>query len=185
MSDPLRSLLKFIPFQLALSVVVFLLASQWLDAWEGKVTSRAAEPQGDLQLVGIELENEEWTTRRWPSDIVKQLDVRSEARLAPPLVAPDNAPQTSKSRFSLSFQVWREGKPMEVPTTSPGSLGVALLAFFGGIALRNMYVSGSPIGLHPRDRIPPDPVPRSGQIQRTASSKGEKTWPQRRSKGKR
>ncbi len=185
MTEPVRKLLWFLPFNAVISVIFFLLGSQWLDAWEGSVTSRAPNPQGNVQLVGIQLENGEWTTRRWPADLVKVLDVITESPVAPPLVTPEVAPKTKKSRFTLSFSVDVAGTARSVPTTSPGAFAFAILSFLAGIALRNMYVSGSPIDIQPRERVPTKAGPRTGQIQRAPTVKAAKTWPTGKGRGKR
>src|SRR5690606_15921571 len=79
------------------------------------------------------------------------------AGVPPPQLDP-GLPATRKPRFQLQFMVEQpDGEWRTVGTTSPRSLGLAIVVLVLGIGVRNMAYAGSPVSITPREvYLPPE-----------------------------
>jgi hypothetical protein len=167
------------------AVLVFLLASGFFSAWQGVVVSVAPPPSDDPATLSVRIVDAEGqvTEQPWSAELVRSLDVPFDRVAVPPPTLPEGRPTTTKQRFSLSFSVDRGEGVVTVPTTSPTSLGLGLLALLGLVALRNMVWAGSPVSLQRRGvYLPPSQaapgVPVQGGAGRTKGrARGKKGPP--------
>ncbi len=170
--------------------VLFLFLSSFFASWRGRAVSvRRLDPERAMvQVLVVEDDGARFETF-WPREAVEGLDLPVDPLALPPSPLPEGLPRTRKKRFSLTFSVEPAGAaPRLVPTTSPGSLGLALLVFFLGIGVRNMVVAGTPFAIArpeapPRTHTAAPPVPpRRG---RARGRKGPPPGRRRRGRGRR
>jgi hypothetical protein len=191
----LLSLLAFLP----VAVLVFLWDCSFFVAWDGQAVSvapsRAEEPASYVVRIQ-EGESREVRTANWDAAVVRQLSLPVDAVEMAPIQVPETAPDTDKARFSLSYRVQvgegtDQARFIDVPTTSPRSVGIAALVFLLLAAVRNMVVAGSPVALQPVNAknataAPPSPSgnpsprPKSG-----GSRKGPPPGKRRKGQGRR
>jgi hypothetical protein len=105
---------------------------------------------------------------------VTPLKVPIDPQLIAPILVDEQFPTTRKRRFQLFFLVEKpDGTHDAVPTTSPQAVALAGLVFVIGLALRNMYVSGSPIDIVPRAHELPAALEKAGQIAQPKGPRSE------------
>lgn len=150
---------------------VFLYASDWLGAWDGRAVSvrPARAPDAATWTVLISEADGRSLERAWPADVVLGLGLPIDALAIPPSPVPDSRPETRKSRFALHFLVHSGAgdAPADwkvVPTTSPRTAALALLVFLLAVAARNMVVGGTPWSIEPRAALLPAAQVPSGQM---------------------
>lgn len=184
----LRSLLAFVAAIVPVVILIFLLASRFFVAWEGRVTGVSpigteAEPKSYRVVVAAA--DHTYQVQTWPGSVVRQMEVPIDPLLVPPSPVDDRYPYTQKHRFQLHFLVEdKAGANVLVPTTSPQALGVAVLVGLVLVAIRNGYVSGSPIDIRPRPTRLPGALSPSGQVAKPPEgAKGRITAPPPKSKG--
>lgn len=184
--SPVRGLLVAVAAIVPVCVVVFLIASKFLVAWDGRVTAIAptSTEEAVTYRVLIVDDDNDGTVRVWPAEVVEPLDVPIDPILVPP-ASTAGFPRTSKQRFTLHFLVEQpNGESAVHPTTTPQALAIALVVGLILVALRNAYVSGSPIDIRPRPTVLPGKLPPSGQVAATTSRKGQYQPPPPRGKKK-
>lgn len=192
----LLSLLALLP----VALLVFLWDCSFFVAWSGQAVSvaptRSEEPASFVVRIHEGGDDRAVRTVNWDAAVVKQLSLPVDAVEMAPLEIPDAAPDTEKARFGLSYRVQvGEGSDdprwLEVPTTSPRSLGIAALVFLLLAAVRNMVVAGSPVALEPVDArnataAPPTPSGQpSGRPTSGRSRKGPPPGKRRKGRGRR
>jgi hypothetical protein len=132
------------------------------------------------------------TEREFPAALVESLDLPVNSfGIAPPTLDPE-LPRTIKSRFQLQYNVTlADGSTRSIPTTTPESVGVAMLFFLLGLFGRNMMYSGSPLSIEPTGVSLPKaqaaagaPMPPSSG-QRKGGRKGPPPGRKRRGRGRR
>jgi len=184
---------------LPVAMLVFLVSSDFFTAWDGQVISTAPPHSDDPKVLTVRIvgADREVIQRTWPTELVRSLEVPVDRVAVPPPELPDDRPRTTKSRFSLSFDLVipdDDGeRTVSMPTTSPRGLGVAVLVFLGLVAVRNMLYAGSPIALQRREvYLPPAQgpagVPNEGPARRKGKRRGRKGPPppkRRRGRGRR
>ncbi len=188
-----RALLLWIGILVPVSVLVLLMTSGFLAQWDGTAASvRPAATENPTTRTVLIVDGDRYHEREWPTLLVDQLDLPTNAAGIPPLELGDTLPATRKSRFQLQFHVTpADGSTFSHPTTSPRSAGVALLFFLAGIFIRNMVYSGSPLSIEPRGVTLPKALAPSGSVAPTGRGKpkgGRKGPPpgkRRRGKGRR
>jgi len=192
----LLSLLAFLPVVL----LVFLWDCSFFVAWRGQAVSvaptRGEDPASYVVRIHEGQDDRAVRTVRWDAAVVKQLSLPVDPVEMAPLTIPDDAPTTTKQRFGLTYRVrtgegTEQAQWLEVPTTSPRSLGIAGLVFLLLAALRNMMVAGSPIALEPLQTrnataAPSTPSkPSRGGSKGSRSKKGPPPGRSRRGRGRR
>jgi hypothetical protein len=185
MSPSVRSIALSLVAALAAATVVFLLASDFLTAWDGRLQAVAnASDTPAVRVLVAESDGED----RYPTvprAAIEGLTLRVDPSLRRSV---DDAPGplTNKGRFQLSFLVDRDdGPPARYPTTSTRSLGLAALAFVVVIVLRNMIFGGSPIAVDAAPAQLPAPLPPAGQVQPAKGPRPKKGPPPPRPGGRR
>ena len=171
--DPVPRFLAHAAALVPVAVLAVLISSAFFSAWSGHVVGRMpskadteinAEPPSTQVMIIKGDEGEVWNPR-FPTELVTELGTPVRANGLPPLDLPENAPRTSKSRFSLFFTVEQPDAPSKVvATTTPGALAMGIFVWLLGLALRNMYVSGSPISLAPVAKLRPEAQATAGQV---------------------
>lgn len=173
---------------LPVAAVVFLLASKFLVAWDGRVTGVAptsSEATTSYRVLIVD-EAGDGTMRVWPAEVVEPLGVPIDPILVPPATVDQRYPRTSKQRFQLHFLVEQPGgESAIVPTTTPQALALAAMVWLVLLAMRNAYVSGSPIDIRPRPTVLPAPLAPPGQVASTTQRKGQYQPPPPRGSKKR
>lgn len=167
MSPAFRGLLLYSLGAIPACAVVFLLASGFFSRWDGHAVGvRPDASQGEAVVAQVLILDEDGSSheRAWPVELTRALQLPVNARGIPPARPPEDAPRTIKDMFSLTFSVQlSEGEVTIVPTTSPRSLAIAVLVFLVGLAGRNMWVSGSPLGVTSRSSSRVKSLPAAGQ----------------------
>lgn len=153
------------------SVLVFLVLSGFFDAWHGRVVSYRPSPSEEpavLQVLVV-APDRTYSEHAWPADLVRDLTLPPNPSGVPSVKVEPEGPETTKNRFALSFDVSpAEGPTRRQPTTSARALSSAVLLWLLGLALHNMYLSGSPFSWAPRTRELPETSPRTGEIPQAA-----------------
>jgi len=180
--SPIRAVLTYSLFGVPLAALVFLLSASFFTAWDGYAV--AARPLGAERSIPIAYEvlvvDDAGDERvlRWSTPVVEGRFIELANVLAAPPAIPDTAPHTSKSRFTLHYLVERDtGGHDLIPTTSPQSLGLALLVWLLGLAIRNMVMSGSPLSFESRPTVLPAALPPSGRVADNVVSKSKQGPP--------
>ena len=167
LSPAWRGTLRFGALLAVVCAGVFLVAAGFLASWDGSAVSLRAWPgdeEPDHYRVLIVEPDGRSLERDWPADVVRGLGLPVQSRAIPPARVPKGRPHTWKERFRLHFFVQQpDGEHLVVPTPSPASLAIALFAYVALFALRNMYVSGSPVSITPRRMVLPAPLAPVGQ----------------------
>jgi hypothetical protein len=181
MGEATRKLLVFLAVALPISVLVFLVASDFFTAWSGRAVSTRPPRSEAPASYSVLISNDDGSRieREWPSDLVGRLRLPVDAMAIPPLPIPDDRPRTSKSRFALHFLV-QEPETADfttVPTTSPRAAGLALIVLLVSLGVRNMVVAGSPFSIEPREAYLPPAQPAAGQVTNKTYSRGRKGPP--------
>jgi hypothetical protein len=156
-----------------LAVLLFLALASFFTAWEGHAVSHRPPPTEDpaVYTVLIVTEGGDAMEVDWPADVVTDLPLDVEITGTPPPTIPDDAPATRKQRFALFFTVTPdEGESRVVPTTSPRAISGAIIAWVLGLALFNMWRSGSPFSWEVRARELPTPLDPDLQMHRDAAA---------------
>ena len=150
MKPKVRSFLLFALGWLPACVVLFLLISGFASAWHGTVVSvRSAHedlPKLQVLVVGDGERFEAW----WPREALTPYDLAIDPRALPATPLPEGLPTTHKDRFTLSFTLDGDDVHQVLPTATPTTFGLALLAFALGLLGRNMVIAGNPFSLEPR-----------------------------------
>lgn len=169
-AEALRRLAPSAVALLLIAVLVFLWASRFFDAWDGRVV--AARPVGgdaaeaDAYQVLVVEDDDDTRVLVWPERLVAPFDLPLVQALVPPADIPDDAPVTRKARFQLYFLVQQaDGTHAIEYTLSPSALMFGLLAAVLGLLARNAYVSGSPFDVVPRARRPLRRLQRPGTVE--------------------
>jgi hypothetical protein len=155
--------LHALPLALAAALVTWL-SSGALVRWDGHVSHRLPA-QPDDAVVGIVLDEGQGSrVLWWPRWVAMSLDVPTERSTSPPPRSAADRPAAHKDRWALSFTVRESASAQEVrvPTTSPRTAGLGVLAFAFGLALRNMWWSGAPWRIAARAAVLPAAMARSG-----------------------
>lgn len=149
MTPATRTFAKFVAGWAAACVVLLLVFSGFFTSWKGQVVSvRDPDPELTSALVLVLAADGSTFEQAWPREAIDGLDLLVDARGLPPVEIPPDLASTRKEPFTLSFTIEPAGGGRRiVPTTGTGPLGVSLLIFLLGIALRNMLVAGSPLSL--------------------------------------
>ncbi len=162
----MRRFLRFCALMLAVSVLVFLYASDWFAAWDGHAVSirpPETDDASNLTVLIVEADGSSFE-RTWPADWVRPLGLSVDPLAIPPDDLPDDAAATRKSAWALHLLLQDgEGEFRALPTTSPATLGLGFLVLILGIAGRNMVVAGSPFSIEPVGLSLPKGQPPSGQ----------------------
>jgi hypothetical protein len=165
MKSTTRHFIFFLLAELALCALVFLFVCDFFTAYSATAVSSDPYDVAETKVVQVHLFDETGTRfqRDWSVYWVKEakLPVHSSPRTTS--VNPDG-PAVHKDRFTLSYQVnFSDGRVVTVPTTTPYALAMMLL--FGGLGLflRNMYISGHPLLIQKRRRVPVKKLAASGQ----------------------
>ncbi len=153
------------------AIFVFLLFSDFFSSWDGHAVSvrPTVDESPEAYTVLIAQADGETIERVWPAALVQGLALPMDPFAIPPSPIPEARPATKKRAMTLHHLIKRQGGEWDsVPTTSPSSLGLGLLALLIGIALRNMVVAGSPFSIEPREALLPRAQAASGQIAKGA-----------------
>jgi hypothetical protein len=154
----LHALLALLP-----AALLLLWTCDFFTAWDGRAVS-VRPAQGDAVTRAVLIAEADRTIeRQWPSALVQELALPVDPLALAPEPVPPERPPTHKRRFTLSYEVQTGGAWRTVATTSPQALGLALLAWLGLVALRNMAVGGTPWSISPRDRYAVPVQDRAGQ----------------------
>lgn len=142
-------ILRYILVATPACVLVFLLTSAFFTQWSGKAISfrpsQAEEPTNFRVL--ILTDDNEPLEQVWPADLVRELDLKANPLALPPPEAPEDAPNTTKAPYTLSFAVTNDKKTTVVPTNAANALGLSILLWILGLFGRNMLATGSPFKL--------------------------------------
>ena len=136
----MRALLLWVATLVPLTLGVFLFSSGFFLEWRGVLTStrpaRAEDPATYTVLI-VDNDGSE-TERELPAALVESLDLPVNSfGIAPPTLDPE-LPRTVKSRFQLQYNVTlADGSTRSIPTTTPESVGVAMLFFLLGLFGQN------------------------------------------------
>jgi hypothetical protein len=143
----MHPLLRYALLATPLAALVFLWSADFFTTWSGQVVSVRAATTVDapvLRVLVVE-EDRSYYEIDWPKAVVDPLDLDVDNTGVPRTKLPEDAPTTSKDRFSLSFTVTpNEGATKVVPTTSARALSLAFVTWLLGLFLHNMWLSGSP-----------------------------------------
>jgi hypothetical protein len=183
---PYRGLLVYAVLATPIAVIVALLASGWLTAWDGALVSMRPPPEDEALWARVLVVEDDGTNRelRWPLRAVKGLDVRLDPAAIPPVRVPPDAIRTRKALGELTFTVSPPGgATRRIATTSPQAAAVAVLAWLVGLFLRNMLVSGNPLDITPRPATLPAPLPPPGVPSRPDAPRGVYQPPPARTRG--
>ncbi len=194
-----RSFLLALLALLPVAMLVFLWDCSFFVAWNGQAVSVAptrSEAPASYVVRIREGEGRDVRTVNWDAAVVQQLSLPVDSVEMAPILLPETAPETEKGRFSLSYRVQlgqgtEQARWIDVPTTSPRSVGIAALVFLLLVAVRNMVVSGSPVALvpvkaknstaaPPNSSGNPSPPPKAG-----GSRKGPPPGKRRKGRGRR
>jgi hypothetical protein len=162
-------------------VIVFLTWSFFFTSWDGKVVSfrpvQAEEPA--TYRVLIVTDDRDTSEADWPAQVVRDLQIPGDATGLPPMRIPETAPATSKSSFSLSFEVQREGESKKVVSTlSALPFYSSVLLWLIGLVVHNMWLSGSPWSAERRElELPSNPQAAGQPTQGPAKPRGRKGPP--------
>lgn len=188
------ALARFAAWGLPVAALAFLLITGFFDAWNGRIAAqRPPDPESNLSTVLVvpDAEDAEPFERELDRRAVDPLGLEELRRPLVPRAVPDDAPLAWKERFTLHLTVQTPAGRRDLPTTSPGALGVAVLVLLALLALRNMVVARSPLAI-----LPPDPgtlkpiraLPKQGQIahnRRGGRGKGPPPAKKRKAVGRR
>ncbi len=152
-----RRLWSFVFAMVPVAILTFLTLSDFFAGWDGHAVSVRApqKPEPTSYTVLIVQQGDDPIERIWSADLVEGLGLPVDPLAIPPSTIPEGRPATVKQPLTLHYRIQRPDKSWEiVPTTTPSALGLALLVLMLGIALRNMVVAGSPVGIEPRTPLP-------------------------------
>lgn len=192
MTSRIRALLVFGTAIVPVCVLVFLVASDFFAGWYGAAVSVRPAATDDPKVFEVLIVEPTGGTfrRAWPADLVREFELPVDAYGIVPDPIDPARPVTRKDRFTLSYTIegGEDVADTELPTTSPASLGLAVLVFVLGIFGRNMIVSGSPFSLEPRGVYLPKAQAPSGQpvpSRGTRPRKGPPPGGRRKGRGRR
>ena len=169
MSPSVTKVVSFTAVTLCLCVLVLLGASGFFASWAGAAASvRPYQADDATRQVLIVDDEGDYREVRWPAGALEGLTLPVDATGLPPVTLPGEAPRTSKSRFTLFFVIVKpEVGPVQVTTTSPRALALAVLLGLILLAVRNMAASGSPLRFGSRATVLPKALPTAGQPTRS------------------
>ena len=194
----MRGLILYLLTITVAAVALFLYASSWFSSWDGRAASvrpTAAEEPTVFRVLVVDDDASRFEMS-WTKQAISGLNIPPDALALPPRDLSDR-PRTRKLAYTLTYDVEKPGEldpeakgdeePARVwhtfPTTSPQGLAMAVMVWLIGFAIRNMYISGSPIEIMPRERTKIAPqraigniVPQTGRSKKAPppSSKGKK-----------
>jgi amino acid transporter len=150
-----RALILYLVAQTAAVAVIFLFVSSFFHGWDGAVVSvrQPRTPDPAVYQVLIKNRDNSTTERNWPATVVKPLALQVDPQAFAPTAFPEDGILTRKSRFQLFFLVQApvgdggERTWQSVPTVSAQAVGIAFLAWFIFLGLRNMLYAGSPFAI--------------------------------------
>jgi len=179
-----RALLLYLVAQTAAVAVIFLLVSAFFTSWDGVAVSVMQPPTAEPKVYQVLIVNEDGSSlqRSWPAEVVSGLALPVDNLALPPTQTPEGAIETRKSKFQLSFLLRRPseeggGSWQSVPTTSPQGVGIALLAWFIALGVRNMVYAGSPVAIERSRVFLPKAQAAAGSAAPTGASRGRKGPP--------
>lgn len=180
-----RALILYVLAQTGVVILIFLFASAFFRSWDGAVVSVRQPRTPDPAVYEVLIANRDGSSleQKWSATVVKPLALPVDSLGLPPTTFPEEAVKTKKSRYQLNFLVQaptqgEEPKWQSVPTTSPQAVGIALLAWFIGLGLRNMLYAGSPVGIERTKAFLPKAQAAAGSVAAgSGSSRGRKGPP--------
>ena len=145
-------------FWTPIAVLVFLSSSSYFSEWDGVAVSVRNSYSENPTNYEVLIVNSDGTnvTKTWDATVVAPLNLPVDATGLPPVTMPDDRPSTKKYKYSLQFLIdvpAEEGEESAFEpftTTSPFSLGLAVMTWVLGIFFRNMMYGGSPFMLERR-----------------------------------
>lgn len=188
----MKGLLKYTLVATPLAVIAFLMLSSFFTSWDGHAVgfrpSRVADPA--VYAVVIVDEAGDAIEHNWPGQLVKDLALPVNTSGFAPRKLPEDTPTSRKARYSTFFTVKKGDEPSRaVPTVNPQAISVAVLLWMLGLALRNMWASGSPFQIEAREFALPSGQSGSGTpaapTQRTRGKQGPPPGKRRTGKGRR
>ena len=191
----MHPIVRYVLIATPLCVLLFLALASFFTSWEGHVVSHRPAPSEDpaVYTVLIVTEDGDGLESDWPAELVRGLDLQIDPTGTPPNKIPEEAARTRKAPFALFFTVTPDGEESEIVSTSSArNLSVAIVAWFVGLFLFNMYRSGSPFSWEARERALPESQDANLQMhqdpnaqRRAASRKGPPPPRPRRGQGRR
>lgn len=191
----MHPLLRYMLIATPLAVLVFLWSANFFTSWTGHAVSFRPTQIEDAPVLKVMILDSDRNGFEvdWPSEVVDPLKLKTDRTGVPPNSAPEGAPETMKTPFSLTFSITpAEGEVQWVPTTSPRSLSVAALMWMAGLFLHNMWLSGSPFSWERRELELPETQKPTGATQpdakaaaRARSKQGPPPNKRRRGQGRR
>ena len=179
-----RALSLYVIAQTAAVVLIFLFVSSFFASWHGEAVSVIQPRAEDPAVYQVLIANRDGTSlqRSWPASVVSGLGLPVDNLALRPVKIPDDAIQTRKSRYQLHFLLQRPAEDGEmswqsVPTTSAQGVGIALLAWFIALGLRNMVYAGSPVAIERSRVFLPKAQAAAGTAAGTGMSRGRKGPP--------
>jgi hypothetical protein len=189
MNGPARYALAATP----ISLLVFLYLSSFFTTWGGQVISFRPSQVEEPAVLSILIVTDDRTEKEllWPAELVSSLQVPANITGIPPVTLPEDGPVTTKSPFTLQFEITQKDQPKKVVSTlSARALYSAVLLWVLGFFLNNMRISGSPWSFTPSAFKLPPPMPTGGNNgegpgQGSTSRKGPPPGKRRRGQGRR
>lgn len=167
-------------FWTPIAVLVFLASSSYFTEWDGvavSVRNSYSENPSNYEVLIVNTEGTN-VTKTWDAAVVAPLNLPVDATGLPPVTMPDDLPGTKKYKYSLQFLIdvpVEEGETSgfePFTTTSPFSLGLAVMTWILGILIRNMMYGGSPFMLERRGVSLMKAQGQTGSLQGARSRKG-------------
>jgi hypothetical protein len=158
----MNGFLRYFLVATPICVIVFLTLSFFFTTWHGRVISfRPVQAEDPVMLrVLIVTDERETTEVDWPAQLVRDLNLPADNTGVPPSTLPADAATTYKDRFSLSFNVLKEGEPArDVSTLAAQPFYTTVLLWLIGLFVHNMWLSGSPWSFTPAEHQLPAPMP--------------------------
>lgn len=180
----IRALLLYIVVQTAVVAVIFLLVAGFFAKWDGRAVGVLTPRSDDPSVYEVVIVQEDGSVkqRTMPAYVVQTMRLPVLAIPIAPDPLPDDALRTRKAQFQLNYltQTLPEGATeptwVSIPTTTPQAIGLALVIWFVGLAIRNMAYAGSPVAIERQRAFLPKAQTQAGSVADT-SNRGRKTRP--------
>lgn len=179
-----RALLLYIAVQTAVVAVIFLLVAGFFARWDGRavgvLTPRGEDP-ASYEVILVE-DDGRVVQRTMPAYVVETMRLPVMAVAVAPDPMPDDAMRSRKAQFQLNYlvQTQPEGATaptwVSIPTTTPQAVGLVLVIWIVGLAIRNMAYAGSPIWIERQRAFLPKAQTQAGSVAQT-SDRGRRTRP--------
>lgn len=159
-------------------VLVFLAVTSFFTQWDGQLAAvrPPAGPEPATYEVLIVEDDGTVLQRTFPAELVLGANLPISTTGLPPEVLPEDGVRTSKSRFTLNYLAQRPAQDasesaawQSYPTTTPQSLGLAVMLWLLGLGIRNMVYSGTPWTIDRQRAFLPKQQTGSGQVAQSSS----------------